>query len=186
MITERLILRQWKTSDLDPFAAMCANPSLMQYYPSTLNRSQVEQFLIRIQTHFEQHGFGLWALENRQSHAFIGYAGLMVPRFTASFTPCVEIGWRIDESQWNKGFATEAALKALEIGFKRHGLDEILSFTVPSNRPSRRVMEKIGMTYDAKDEFEHPSIVDGHPLKRHVLYRLRRIDYEKRTLNGLS
>jgi RimJ/RimL family protein N-acetyltransferase len=123
---------------------------------------------------FEQQGFGPWAVGVRGTASFIGFVGLSVPRFTAHFTPCVEIGWRIAADHWNRGYATEAARAALHMGFDVYQLEEIVSFTVPANLPSRPVMEKIGMTHDAADDFDHPSFPDGHPLKRHVLYRISR------------
>ena len=119
-----------------------------------------------------QWGFGPWAVEVTGIASFIGFVGLFVPRFQAHFTPCVEIGWRIAADHWNRGYATEAARAALHVGFDTYQLKEIVSFTVPANLPSRRVMEKNGMTHDEADDFDHPSFSDGHPLKRHVLYRI--------------
>ena len=130
----------------------------------------------RIRAHFARHGFGFWAVEVPGVAEFIGLVGLAVPRFEAHFTPCVEIGWRLARAHWGRGYATEAARAALDFGFRDLNLDEIVAFTVPTNRRSRAVMERIGMTRSAADDFDHPAIPEGHPLRRHVLYRARRPD----------
>jgi len=172
--TQRLLLRQWSSADLDPFADMNADPRVMEYFPSLLSREESDAAVGRIRAHFERHRFGLWAAEIPDVAPFIGFVGLAVPRFEAHFTPCVEIGWRVAADQWNRGYATEAARAVLKYGFEIIGLSEIVSFTVPINLPSRRVMEKIGMTHNSADDFDHPLIPEGHPLRRHVLYRKRR------------
>jgi len=172
--TQRLLLRQWSSADLDPFADMNADPRVMEYFPSLLSREESDAAVGRIRAHFERHGFGLWAAEIPDVAPFIGFVGLAVPRFEAHFTPCVEIGWRVAADQWNRGYATEAACAVLKYGFEIIGLSEIVSFTVPINLPSRRVMEKIGMTHNSADDFDHPLIPEGHPLRRHVFYRKRR------------
>jgi len=128
----------------------------------------------RIETRFEEHGFGLWAVELADGKPFIGFVGLAVPAFEAHFTPAVEVGWRLAAEHWSRGYATEAARAALDYGFTTAGLDEIVSFTVPANSRSRAVMERLGMTHDPADDFDHPRIEPGHPLRRHVLYRKRR------------
>ena len=128
----------------------------------------------RISAHFRDHGFGFWAVEVAGVAPFIGFAGLAHVRFEAHFTPAVEIGWRIAPEYWGQGYATEAARLALEDGFGRLGLKEIVAFTVPANRRSWRVMERLGMGRVERDDFDHPRVPDGHVLKRHVLYRLRR------------
>lgn len=144
----------------------------MKHFPALLSREESDALVARIEAHFEQHGFGLWAVEIVEVAPFAGFVGLSVPRFEASFTPCVEIGWRLAAEHWGRGVATEAARRALDFGFTELGLKEILSFTVPENRRSRRVMEKIGMTHDPGDDFDHPLLPAGHPLQRHVLYRI--------------
>jgi RimJ/RimL family protein N-acetyltransferase len=128
----------------------------------------------RIATHFAEHGFGFWAVEIARTATFIGFVGLAVPKFTAHFTPCVEVGWRLAYDYWGKGYAAEAARVAVADGFDRLGMTEIVSFTVPHNRRSRAVMERIGMKHDPADDFDHPSLAEGNPLRRHVLYRLAR------------
>ncbi len=169
LATERLVLRTWTDADLAPFAALNADPEVMAFFPGTLDHTSSAELMARIRGHFEVHGFGMWAVE-RQG-VFIGFAGLAVPQFNAHFTPCVEIGWRLAREYWGHGYATEAALAALRYGFESLGLDEIVSFTVPNNQRSRRVMEKLGMSMDGT--FAHPRLPVEHPLSLHVLYRLR-------------
>lgn len=172
--TPRLLLRRWRDEDREPFAAINASPRVMQYFPKTFTRDESDAAVDRITAHLEKHPYGLWAVEIPGVAPFIGFVGLTTPRFEASFTPCVEIGWRIAEAFWNRGYATEGARAALEYGFQQAGLQEILSFAVPHNIPSRRVMEKIGMHHNPADDFDHPLIAAGHPLRRHVLYRIMR------------
>ena len=170
--TERLILRRWRDDDLEPFAELNADPQVMAHMPALLDRRDSDALATRIREQFEQRGFGLWAVEVPGAAPFIGYVGLSVPRFTAHFTPCVEIGWRLARPYWGRGYATEAALASLAFGFENVGLQEIVSFTVPANVRSIAVMQRIGMTHDPADDFDHPSLPVGHSLRRHVLYRL--------------
>jgi RimJ/RimL family protein N-acetyltransferase len=146
----------------------------MEFFPNTLNRNESDAMVVRIQDHFARHGFGLWAVEVPGVADFIGFVGLSVPQFEAPFTPCVEIGWRLAFEHWGKGYATEAARAALDFGFQHLSLKEVVSFTVPANRRSRAVMERIGMTRNPLEDFDHPSLPEGHPLRRHVLYRALR------------
>jgi RimJ/RimL family protein N-acetyltransferase len=150
---------------------MNSDPEVMKYFPSVLSREESDALADRIEAHFVTHGFGLWALEIPDLSRFAGIAGLLVPTFEAKFTPCVEIGWRLARAYWGYGYATEAASATLAFGFDELGLEQIVSFTVPGNARSRRVMEKLGMTHDPNDDFEHPSLPEGHALRRHVLYR---------------
>jgi RimJ/RimL family protein N-acetyltransferase len=172
--TERLILRRWRDSDLAPFAEMNADPDVMEYMPARLDRQASDALVARYRAQFDDRGFGPWALEVPGVAEFIGYTGLVVPRFTAHFTPCVEVGWRLARSAWGHGYATEAARAAIALGFDRFGLAEIVSFTVPANRRSIAVMERLGMTRDPADDFEHPALPPGDRLRPHVLYRLSR------------
>jgi RimJ/RimL family protein N-acetyltransferase len=172
--TERLILRPWREEDLALFAALNADPAVMGHFPSVLTRAESDALATRIRADLAERGFGLWAVEAPGVAPFIGFIGLAVPRFEAHFTPCVEIGWRIAREHWGRGYATEAARAALAYGLGRLRLDEIASFTAVGNLRSRRVMEKIGMTHDPSDDFDHPNLPPGHPLRRHVLYRIRR------------
>jgi len=146
----------------------------MEHFPGVLAREESDAFAGRIEAHFQERGFGLWAVEVPGEASFIGFVGLSVPRFEAHFMPAVEVGWRLDRPYWGRGFATEAARASVADGFERIGLEEIVSFTIPTNLPSRRVMERLGMTRDEADDFEHPAIPIGHRMRRHVLYRLRR------------
>jgi ribosomal-protein-alanine N-acetyltransferase len=172
--TERLILRKWRESDREPFARMNCDPMVMEHFPVLLSRDDSNAMVDRAEAHLEQYGFGPWAAELRETHEFIGYVGLVIPQFEASFTPCVEIGWRLAREHWGKGLATEGARALVRHGFEVQRLLELVSFTVPANLRSIRVMEKQGMTHDPREDFDHPFIPVGHPLQRHVLYRLKR------------
>jgi RimJ/RimL family protein N-acetyltransferase len=169
--TARLILRRWQPADRPTFARLNADPRVMEFYPNVLTRAESDAGADRIERHFAEHGFGLWAVELPEVAPFIGFVGLQVPRFSAHFTPCVEIGWRLDPEFWGRGYATEGASAALAFGFEFLKLDEIVAMTVPANRRSRAVMERLGMTRDPADDFDNP-LVEG-ALKRHVLYRIR-------------
>lgn len=170
--TDRLILRRWTDADRAPFAALNADPAVRRWFPGLLSREESDAQIDRIEAHFDAHGFGLWAVEPRDGGGCIGLLGLQIPQFDAPFTPCVEIGWRLATAHHRRGYATEGARAALADGFDRLGLDEIVSFTVPDNRPSRRVMERIGMQRDPAGDFDHPWLPEGHALRRHVLYRI--------------
>jgi RimJ/RimL family protein N-acetyltransferase len=175
--SERLLLRPWRDEDLEPYAALSADPRVMEYFTGTWSRALCAEHIARIQAHFAEHGFGLWAVELPGVAPFIGLTGLTTTRFEAPFTPCVEVGWRLAAEHWGHGYATEAAGASLAFGFETLGLQEIVSFTAEHNRRSRRVMEKLGMRRDPAEDFDHPLIAAGHPLRRHVLYRLRRSDF---------
>jgi RimJ/RimL family protein N-acetyltransferase len=170
--TDRLLLRPWREADLEPFAALNADPSVMEHFARPLDRPESDAFVARIMAHFAREGFGFWAVEVPGVAPLVGLVGLARPAFEAHFTPCVEIGWRLASKHWGKGYATEAARLALAYGFETGGLAEIVSFTTAANARSRAVMERIGMHRDPVDDFDHPSLPDGHPLRRHVLYRI--------------
>ena len=170
---ERVVLRGWREDDLRPFADLSADPRVMEHYPAALTRAESDAFVRdRIVAQFAERGYGLWALEVPGVTPFAGYVGLLVHDFEADFTPCVEVGWRLAFPYWGNGYATEGARLALAFGFVEVGLDEIVSFTVPANRRSVAVMERLGMT--CSGEFDHPRLPPGHRLRRHVLYRLSR------------
>lgn len=172
---ERVLLRGWSEDDLAPFAAMNADPRVMEHFPAPLSRAESDAFVCdRILPQFAELGFGLWAVEVPGVASFVGYVGLLVHTFDADFTPCVEIGWRLAFRHWGKGYATEAARLVIAFGFTEAGLGEIVSFTVPANRRSIAVMERLGMA--CAGEFDHPRLPEGHVLRRHVLYRLSRGD----------
>ncbi|MDQ1512402.1 MAG: hypothetical protein QOC59_244 [Microbacteriaceae bacterium] len=171
--TARLLLRQWRQSDREAFAALNADPEVMRHFPAPLHRAESDAFADRAAAHIGETGWGLWALEERATGRFLGFTGLAAPRFAAHFTPAVEVGWRLARSAWGHGYATEAARAAVAFGFTELGLEQIVSFTVPANVRSRAVMERLGMTHDESDDFDHPALAEDSPLRRHVLYRLR-------------
>jgi ribosomal-protein-alanine N-acetyltransferase len=146
----------------------------MEHFPATLSREESDAQVTGIEARFAEREFGLWAVEVVGVTPFAGFVGLTVPRFSAPFTPCVEVGWRLAAEHWGHGYATEGGRAALDFGFDVLGLSEIVAFTVPENVRSRRVMEKLGMTRDPSDDFDHPVLPAGHRLSRHVLYRIAR------------
>ena len=168
--TPRLILREWQESDYEPFIALNADGSVMEFFPEVLSPEKTQAQIERITAHFEKYGFGFFALERRDNGQFIGFTGLAHVNFESHFTPCVEIGWRLNKPNWGLGFATEAAKACLEYGFSQLGLIEIYSFTSVHNTRSEQVMKKIGMLKER--EFDHPLLVKGSFLERHVLYKL--------------
>jgi RimJ/RimL family protein N-acetyltransferase len=172
--TARLLLRPWRDDDLPAFAALNADVRVMELFPSVLSRADSDAQAGRIRDHWRDHGFGLWAVEVPGRASFAGFVGLAKPAFDAAFTPCVEVGWRLAAEHWGQGYATEGARAAVAHGFEALGLAELVSMTVPANVRSRRVMERLGMARDPADDFDHPRIPEGHALRRHVLYRLRR------------
>ncbi len=175
--TERLILRQWRDCDRQPFRELNANPRVMEFMPGLLPPEASDEMMDRIQQGFELHSFGLFAAELRADQSFLGFIGLSVPAFNAPFMPAVEIGWRIAAPHWGSGLATEGAREVLRFAFESAGLDSVVSFTVPANIRSTRVMQKLGMTHDPADDFDHPRLPPGHALRRHVLYRLCRREW---------
>jgi RimJ/RimL family protein N-acetyltransferase len=182
--THRLRLREWRETDLEPFAALCADPTVMEHFPSTLTAEQCAEFVVGIGQHFSAHGYGLWAVECRPGPPFIGFVGLARVRFRSHFTPAVEIGWRLARETWGRGYAREAAKAALAYAFEDLDLAEVVSFTVPANNRSWRVMERIGMQRRESEDFDHPALPPGDPLARHILYRIRAIDWHRQESDG--
>lgn len=174
LTTERLILRPWRDEDFEPYAALNADPRVMEHYPATQTRAESDLGARRIKTRIEEQGWGLWAMELRSTGAFVGFTGLQRPPFEAHFTPCIEIGWRVAYDHWGRGLAPEAARASLAYGFEELELEEIVAMTALPNLRSTRVMEKIGMTRDPADDFDMPRLSEGHRLRRHVLYRAAR------------
>jgi RimJ/RimL family protein N-acetyltransferase len=172
--TPRLILRRWRSTDRAPFAAMNADPAVMAHFPATLTRAESDALADGIEAKMGSRGFGLWALEVPGVVPFAGFVGLSVPGFTAPFTPCVEIGWRLAAAQWGRGYATEAARAVLVHAWDALGLDKVVSFTTAGNTRSRAVMARLGMRYDPAGDFDHPLLAAGHSLRLHVLYRIAR------------
>jgi RimJ/RimL family protein N-acetyltransferase len=177
--TDRLQLRAWRESDREPFAALNADPVVAEFLGGPIDREASDAMQDRFAGRWVENGYGLWAVERIDNGDFIGFTGLSAPTFDTHFIPAVEVGWRLASGAWGQGFATEAAQAALQFGFLTVGLEEIVSFTVPANQRSRRVMEKLGMTRAPEDDFDHPRIPDGDPLRRHVLYRLSRERWER-------
>ena len=163
-------LRTWKEDDLIPFSEMCANPLDMAYMPGLLTKEDTRRMIGRIVNHFDKNGFGLYAVEKKEDKGFIGFAGFMIPNFEQYFTPCIEIGWRIKNSEWNKGYATEAAKACIEFGFSELAFERVYSFTSKHNIASQRVIQKIGM--HRLSNFNHPLLPSDHFLSEHVLYYL--------------
>ena len=172
LTTKRLILRPWRPSDRLPFQAINADSRVMEFYPSTLTPAESDALITRIHLHFEQHNHGPYAVQLNETGTFIGYIGLYTPTFEAHFTPAIEIAWRLSADHWGRGLATEGARAVLHHAFHTLQLPSLVSFTVPANLRSRRVMEKLGMTHDPSEDFDHPNLPEGHPLRRHVLYRI--------------
>jgi RimJ/RimL family protein N-acetyltransferase len=164
--------------DLDAYAALNADPVVMEYFPATLSPEQSRDELTRFDERFDERGYSLWAVEVPGAAAFVGFVGLNLTTWDAPFTPAVEVGWRLARAHWGRGYATEGARAAVRYGFDVVGLDEIVSFTTPANVRSWRVMERIGMTRDPAGDFDHPMVPVGHPLRRHVLYRVSRTTSE--------
>ncbi|MEZ4233345.1 MAG: GNAT family N-acetyltransferase [Polyangiaceae bacterium] len=177
--TERLLMRPFNESDRDAFAAINADPRVMEHYPAPLSRAQSDAFLDRIASAFEAQGFGLWALEVPGRFPLLGYTGLAIPVWKNHLTPCVEVGWRLGHEHWGQGYASEAARAALSCAFERLGLEEVLSFTSLPNRRSARVMQRIGMRRDEASDFAHPNLPPEHPLSLHIVYRAAAADWPK-------
>jgi ribosomal-protein-alanine N-acetyltransferase len=173
--TPRLLLREWRDGDADAFATMSADPEIMRYLVPFPDRAAIDAWVAGAGDHWQLHGFGRFAVELPGEASFIGVVGLEHVRFAVPFAPAVEAVWRLARPYWGHGFAVEAARAAVEDGFGRLGLDEIVAFTVAGNRRSRRVMERLGMTRESSEDFDflHPRLPQGHPLQRHVLYRIR-------------
>lgn len=172
--TERLILRRWRSEDLEPFAAMNADPVVMEYMPARLSAAESVALIERIEAGFNANGYGLWAVEVASEASFAGFVGLSPVDLDVPFAPAVEVGWRLARAFWGRGIATEAASAAVAFGFRERGLVQIVSFTAAGNLRSRGVMRRIGMRRDSREDFDHPLLTAGDPLLRHVLYRMDR------------
>jgi ribosomal-protein-alanine N-acetyltransferase len=172
--TPRLLLRAWQLSDREPFAAMNADPEVMEHFPRPQSAAESNALVDRTERCWLERGFGLWAVERLDTADFIGFIGLAPVSFEAAFTPAVEVGWRLAAAHWGRGYATEGARAALGYGFGTLGLEEIVSFTAVGNRRSTAVMERLGMLRDHDADFDHPAVPVGHPVRAHLLYRLSR------------
>ena len=178
--TPRLRLRGWRSADLRGFAALNADPEVMRHFPGIMSRAQSDAMARRIQAHFALHGFGQWVLERREQPGLIGALGLQQVGFEAAFTPAVEIGWRLQRAHWRQGYALEAAEAVLAHAFNVLQLHEVLAFTVPANLPSQGLMQRLGMQHQVEQDFQHPLLPPGHPLRQHGLYRLSQASWRQR------
>jgi RimJ/RimL family protein N-acetyltransferase len=173
--TERLRLRMWQDNDADPYLRINQDPRVIEYLRGLMKAEQVQDFMRLANRHQQQLGYALWAAERKDTGALIGFIGLnkvdFASPFEAPFSPAIEVGWRLGCEHWGQGYATEGALACLKHGFHQAGLKQIVAFTVPTNRRSLRVMEKIGMKRDVEGDFAHPRLPQDHPLSLHVLYR---------------
>jgi ribosomal-protein-alanine N-acetyltransferase len=172
--TPRLILRPWREEDYAPYAALNADPEVRRYWAATLSAAESDAQATRLRRHIEERGFGFWAAEAPGVARFIGFIGLKPVEPDLPFAPAIEIGWRLARAYWGYGYATEGARASLADGFGRLGLDEIVAYAVAANAPSRRVMERIGMTYDPAEDFDHKDRKPNDPHRRYVVYRKRR------------
>jgi RimJ/RimL family protein N-acetyltransferase len=172
--TPRLRLRGWQDADLDPLAEMCADPLVMRYFPALLSRDECAATMARCRIHFARHGFGFWALERKDAGRFVGMTGLAWSRLQLSFCPAVEVGWRLVHDQWGQGLAREAAEAALACAFERLRLPEVVAYTAGINEPSLQLMRALAMQPEPQDSFDHPGLPEGHPLRPHLLYRIKR------------
>lgn len=178
LLTERLILRQWTKEDLTPFAQICADSDVMEYYPRPLTMEESQSTGFRIKSLIQDRGWGFWAIELPGYRKFIGFVGLHTPKDDLLFSPCVEVGWRLSKECWGQGYATEAARESLRYAFTELNLTEVVSFASLVNRRSQAVMEKIGM-YNTDSNFMHPDIEVEHYLCEHVLYKIKKQDWQK-------
>jgi len=177
--TERLILRDWRDDDAVPFAALNADPRVMEFFQARLTQVESDDLMTRISTFIRDRGYGLYAVEEKRTRAFLGFVGICPVLFEAAFTPATEIGWRLAHPSWGSGYATEGARAVVADAFERLKFRELVSFTAEWNVRSRRVMEKIGMRHDQDADFLHPALPPEHKLARHVLYRVQVSDVSR-------
>lgn len=182
--TPRVLLRQWKDSDLDAWATMNADPQVRRYFPAVLNRAEALGEADRIRSSIAQRGWGMWALEVPGVHPFAGFVGLNIPAYETPWMPAVEIGWRLAPSTWHQGYATESAAAVLNFAFTQLQLPQVVAMSVPTNGPSHQVMERIGMVRDLAADFDHPRVLDASPLKRHILHRITPEQWRKHRNKG--
>jgi RimJ/RimL family protein N-acetyltransferase len=169
-------MRRWLAADEQVFASMCADPLVMRYFPAALSAEESIAFIRKIESHFDQKGFGLWALERRCDGRFLGFTGLYTVNLDCPVRGEVEIGWRLAREFWGQGLASEAARAALGFAFESLALPRVISMTAAVNEPSRKLMHRLGMKRAASLDFDHPSIARGHELREHVVYQLRQAD----------
>jgi RimJ/RimL family protein N-acetyltransferase len=176
VLTPRLCLRQWRESDLEPFAALNADPRVMAFFPSVLGREDSDSMAVNCRDEITERGWGFWAVEHRATQQFIGFVGLQPPLVEMPFEPAIEVGWCLAHAHWGQGYATEAAAHALRVAFEGLGVDEVVSFTTVGNTRSTAVMQRLGMRR-VMERFDHPALPEDSPLRPHSLYRLDRADW---------
>jgi RimJ/RimL family protein N-acetyltransferase len=176
--TDRLLLRQWTEGDFLPFTEMCSDKDVMEFFPKLQTQKESYEMAKKIQSLIKDRGWGFWALEIPEQHKFIGFVGLHTPKDSMPFSPCVEVGWRLSNRHWGKGYATEAAKAALEYAFNKLNLNEVVSFTTLANVRSMAVMQKIGMSNSGQN-FMHPDIEASHSQCEHVLYKINRSEWQQ-------
>ena len=176
--TTRLILRQWQADDYPLFAELNASEEIMRYFPSTLSRDDSDAFAASLAAHIAEFGWGLWAVELKSTGRFMGFTGLHKVPNTLPYSPAVEIGWRFSDEYWHRGYASEAASRVLAYAFEELQLNEVVSFTSTVNKPSIKVMQRIGMS-DSGLNFQHPKVPASSSLCEHVLYKIKRADFER-------
>jgi RimJ/RimL family protein N-acetyltransferase len=186
LTTERLLLRQWRDSDLAPFARLNADPKVMEWFANPLTAEESAEMARRCQTMISHFGWGLWAVEVPDVAGFIGFVGLALTVMPVPFSPFIEVGWRLDKRYWGNGYAPEGARASLAYAFDTLGQSEILSLTTAGNLKSRRVMEKIGLHRDPADDFDHPRLAAGHPIRPHVLYRITAAEWREHSTKALT
>jgi len=174
--TSRLRLRQWRDQDFKAFAKMNADAKVMEYYPSIITSEQSDELADKIQERIKENGWGFWALELKSTNTFIGFTGLNEPSYDLPVTPCIEIGWRLARKHWGNGYVTEAARKCLDVAFESLKLSTVYSFTSIQNKKSEAVMQRLNML-NLEQNFEHPIIPIGNPLREHVLYKITKLEW---------
>ncbi|MBP9741735.1 MAG: GNAT family N-acetyltransferase [Burkholderiales bacterium] len=179
--TKRLILGDWQDNDIEPFIQLNKDPKVMEFFPHIYSKEDSTESVKIFRKSIQQYGYGMFTCRLKANDEFIGFVGLMRRDIGFQFSPCVEIGWRIAYQYWGQGLAVEAAYKCLDIGFNKFNLDEIVSFTASINKRSERVMQKLGMQRDYAHDFYHPKLDSNHPLARHILYRLGKNNFIKKT-----
>jgi RimJ/RimL family protein N-acetyltransferase len=172
--TPRLLLRGWRDADVESWAEMNADPRVMEFFPRTYDRARAEAMACEIRTQLERNGYGWWIVEIKESGRFAGVICIDDVGYEVPFAPPREVGWRLAFDAWDHGYATEGAAAALDFAFHTLGWDEVVAMTAALNIRSQRVMERLGMKRDLAGDFEHPRIEEGHRLRRHVLYRIRK------------
>lgn len=185
LISQRLVIRPWRDADRAPFATMSADPKVMKFL-TPLSAEDSSRWIDWHMAHQQEHGFCFWAVEEQKTGSFIGAVGLIRVKHPMPFFPAVEVGWRIAQPFWGQGYAPEAAARAMQFGFEALNLPEIVALTVPANQKSRRVMEKLNMTRNPEDDFEHPALPEGHRLRPHVLYRRHSLGQPAAEADGLD